>query len=844
MDGRQYSPAHLRPEILQASQGGVMSSATVFIPPATRASTDIPSGTTLKPRRKGDDGDEFAPVDLVTPVFHALAAFAVGVLVFLAVQRFLFDDARDPYKCAAVTNEGRWLESADPLGPPLRTWQPRGCMLHTYTGADIAACIPNRRLLFVGDHGIKAVFRALVHKFKPGAPPDLPSALNSPTDERDVFLEFGGSVTLEFIYDPFLNSSRLMTELHPWHNGSVSTSVSGYDAPAVFVVGAGIDFATYPPLDVNPQRQWHQAINTVAGHMRYGPRPTFLGGRDTILLAPVSHPAWEKLQPEVRGRLDPHLAIDTSRYLHELATVQGVDVLRAWQVLSDDPRVDSVAPNHAYNKWQSKSTADDGMTLLPEVAERRVDMVLNLRCNVVLAETGRRVASACCVRYRRPGWVQKLLVFAAMVLPVVRLWMWLFSSSKLHAVAPGGGLVKHIGQLCLVLVLCFYADRTPVFDKANKLMLSPTRIQSLLAGVGVFGVLTLRRPREGAPTREVEARIAGECRGVALAVYMLGSYLGATKMAEAAGCALLFIRVAEWTVGLLKDRGGGGAVSFVEELVRVNVLVAAVAVVMRDHYALFGLPAAFTFWYGVATATVRVSGGKNRVAAVFLLKLVVSAGLVVGIVSNKTLMASVWRIATAAGLGEWEVESVRRAVLRDAWLAYGGMAAGAIYIAASRMAVNHKGGDIMEKMAVGLAGVAMCCGCYLIVLQFDGSMYACLARMAMYAALRYAVGVFRRRQSLLLVWLGSLEAAVLALMPHAWLAANGEGVVDLGIWGGEEAGALWNAGIWTAAFVYVCWAVRDAGLAIAGSVMGPKEGGGWRLATAAAILWFVIIIQR
>ncbi|KAF3920059.1 hypothetical protein ABW21_db0209066 [Orbilia brochopaga] len=872
MDARRYQPAQLRPQMLQDSASRPFMSAGVYVPPAG-APTFTPSSASASPynstdvdtntdtriphtsipitmtarRRKTDDEDEFGPVDLATPVFHALAGLAIVVLVILTVQRFLFDDARDPYKCAAVTNEGRWLESADPRDSPLRTWQPRGCMLHTYTGADIAACLPNRRILFVGDRSLKPIFRALVRKFTPNAPPALPSILAAPVDEHETLLEFGGSVTMDFIHDPFMNSTRLLYELAPWHNGSVENTA--HDTPAIFIVGAGIAYAANPPVDVNPQRIWHHAINTVVSHMRYGPRPTFLGGRDSLLLAPVAHPAWEKLQPDERGHLDPHLAIDTNKYLHELATVQGVDVLRAWRVASDDDRFESVVPNHRYNKWHSKATYDDGWTLLPDAAERRVDMVLNLRCNAVLAAAGRRVASACCMRYRQPGWVQRLTVFAAIILPLIRLWKWLVPTSRLHNVTPEGSVLRHLWLLSLVLVLCFYADRTPVFDKANKLILSAKPIRSVLAGVGVIALLTLQRPRDGAAAREVESRIASECRGVALALYMLGSYMGtSTGIVETAACALLFIRMSEWTVILLKDRGGVGGISFVEEVVKINLLAVIVAVVMHDQYAIFGLPAAYTFWCAVAMATVRVSGGKNRVAAVYLGKLIVSAGLVVGCVGNRMLMTGVWKVATAAGLGGWEVENVRRAVLRDAWPAYAGMAAGAIYVALSRLSATTKSsGNITHSMALGLMGMAIFCACYLVVMQAGDptATYASLARMAMYAGARYAIGIFRRRQSTALMWLGSLEAAVLALMPHAWLAANGEGVVDLGIWGPGETGSLWNGAVWTVAFVYICWGVRDAGWGISGWVMrgDEKEGNGRRLATVAGALWFVNILQ-
>jgi hypothetical protein len=76
------------------------------------------------------------------------------------------EDTTDPYKCDALLDRGRWVDSPDrdPGFPPFHNWQVPGCLLHEYTRIDIARCIENDLMVFIGDTGTRQVFRALIRK--------------------------------------------------------------------------------------------------------------------------------------------------------------------------------------------------------------------------------------------------------------------------------------------------------------------------------------------------------------------------------------------------------------------------------------------------------------------------------------------------------------------------------------------------------------------------------------------------------------------------------------------------------------------------------------------------------
>ncbi|KAF3913275.1 hypothetical protein AA313_de0210088 [Arthrobotrys entomopaga] len=783
----------------------------------------------------------------VADIMNAIAYAAVVILLGMTIGRYLFDDARDPYKCAAITNEGRWLESSDPATDPLEHWQPRGCVMHRYTRRDILNCLPNRRILFVGDESMKALYYAVVDKLSnetqdfsenPWEKDEKMTTAATTTTSAAISTvkgHGGPSFTVEFVWDPYLNSTRLNKELSVWKNGSVDTSLltprdsvdDGYEAPALFLVGAGIWWAERE-VNPNPQREWREAVDRVMTHMRFGPRPTFLGGRDSLLLAPVAHPAWEKLMPEVRRLFNAMLAVDMNWYMHQLSTIQGLDIVRAWTVAPDDA-VDLVLANHVYSKYHSKATGPDGMLLLKEVADVRVDMVLNLRCNDVLRKVAwGTVDSDCCVRYDKPGWLQGLVIFCAMaIIPTVRVWRYLKVESLVRHLGPPAYVLKRFWHLSLVLGLCFYADRTPFFNKATRFWIA-SRFWNVMGGIGVLSLLTLRKPSESTTTRELEARILNEWKGMALAIHLVSLYLGGST--EFSTFALLFLHSIGWTIELLRGTGGAknGVHYFAKTVVGINIIVVPMSFMTRSRYITYQMPVLYTFWFTIVYATARVYNVRNRAIGMYLLKLCVSACAVITFFFRDAVYSAVFTILRAVFRIGWDEWELRVLLLQQMWGVYFGMVVGWVYIRVFLYGQGDKTRRRRNEVYANIAALVLGAS-YLLMLGFQkrssssssgssGSQhswekkyqtYTSLARLALFGVLRLSAGLLRGRQSAVLVWLGGLEMGVWAVVNHAWLAGNGTSVLDTGIWGFASLGFVCNWVVWSVAFMFVAWGVRD-----------------------------------
>ncbi|KAK6524850.1 hypothetical protein TWF281_011751 [Arthrobotrys megalospora] len=767
-----------------------------------------------------DDEEEARTRAGIVKVLNWLALLGIFTLLFLTLERFAFDDSRDPCKCAAVTNEGRWLESYSNSTGPLQTWQPRGCLLHTYKSKDITTCLPKRRILYIGDQGVKSLYYATVDKLSPRA------SVGNIWEQDEKFISAGlDPVTVEFIWDPYLNTTRLGEELEPWKNGTVIPEYrqthEEYDPPAVFIIGVGIRFAERG-FDDNPLRAWRGAVDRVTRHMRWGPRPFFFGGKDIMMLAPVEQPAWEKLGPDVRKVLMPSVAIDMNKYVYSLATIQGLDIARAWLVSADD-KVDLVVSNHIYNKYHSKETEEDGIVLLKQVAEKRVDMVLGLRCNDVLKHMGEKIDSNCCVSPKRPNWLQFLLMVRGLpMIPLVRIWRWMHPTSWLNRHGPDGEVLRRLWRLIIVVDLCFYADRSPVFYHLEKLR-SIERFNNVIFWVFVVAALTLRKPPANTSLQEVENRTLTEWKGAALAIYLIASYVGGST--EFSTFALIFVHSVEWTIELLTSGAARtGGFYFARKLADLNYVVFLIVVIMRTEYVLYRVPALLSFWFVVVYMTIKIRPWGNKNLRWYSGKTLLSAGLVLAFFGGP---GSVYKVALKildifCGI-KWDGELVKGMVLKDFGAVYVGMGVGWIYV---RVLLHSKGSERFRNEQYAMA-VAFFLGISYSLVKIRGSdildewhTYTSLAKIAIFGFIRLPLMPIRERQSVFFMWLGSIEAAVLGTMNHSWLAANGKGVLDLGFWGFDDDAANVHWAFWTLVFGYNCWALRDAREATVGWVLG------------------------
>ena len=290
-------------------------------------------------------------------------------------------------------------------------------MLHDYTTKEISACLGSRKLVFAGDSTIRQIFWATAKKLDvKGAEWDLATA------EKHVDLKFQRfDVELEFVWDPFLNSSRLgevlelQRETERWHEEASSLPREQKIGVATVLIGAGLWHARR--LETAPLEDFSYAVNRTLSFMR----PNFIRNpsysidessptHDLLLLTPVESPLYEKLQPARAETITPEKINALNEYLYRR------------QLSSGKQTSPEILWSHSLMTLNQPAAFDEsGLHVVENVAARRADILLNLRCNAVMAAKGKYPFDrTCCSSYSRPGWVQlSFLIGTALILPVL-----------------------------------------------------------------------------------------------------------------------------------------------------------------------------------------------------------------------------------------------------------------------------------------------------------------------------------------------------------------------------------------------------------------------------------------
>lgn len=225
------------------------------------------------------------------------------------------------------------------------------------------------------------------------------------------------NVDLQFVWDPYLNSTRLYDELLSYHRAmNTSPGDERNRGASIVLVGGGLWHVRY--IEVHLLEQYRKAVQHIASYMRlhshqgasdFGlTRPvTMAADQDVLLLAPVQVPAYEDLSSE------------------RLATISAgqIDAMNGDLLeMSDNGTADVIWSYTAMTRTAHTHEAD-GLHVVHNVADMKADVLLNLRCNARAAFTGRYPFDrTCCSRYSPQNWAQRLMLFGGLlILPILAI---------------------------------------------------------------------------------------------------------------------------------------------------------------------------------------------------------------------------------------------------------------------------------------------------------------------------------------------------------------------------------------------------------------------------------------
>lgn len=768
-----------------------------------------------------------------------LLFFSGTVILGALVTRFLFLDATDPYRCRALLERGTWLQDYD--GPytdqMYRHWQPPGCIFHEYNSMDIQHCLSGQKLLFVGDSTVRQLFWATAKKLDRSGAEN--AALSAPRHADTNFTH--GTAHLHFLWDPFLNTTHLHDELERFNH---SSGPSGCEFEALkamaIVVGGGLWHARHLDHDGAIDR-FAESINHIAEYSKprnIGPSlsrvvlpPT---DEDSVLWAPVLLPDFEQLSPSRQATILPAKVQSMNGYLAKTANLNRLHVL--WSFL--------LMPWHHPSAYETS-----GMHVVENIAMRQADVILNMRCNDVIAAQQYPLNRTCCTYRPHTNYFQLSIAISTLLLCITSL--------ILARIRPGGNgnhrkPLAAVGVICATLLYCFAADRTWIFENTNKVTDQQTffiiMVTVLLAGVLSYESLPRMAQKVSSPgplspepistflSRHQTEEWKGWMQLTILAYHYTGmsSVLWAYELIRILVASYLFMigfghTVYFYTTNEFSLR----RVAFV--LIRLNMLAYLLSLIMRTSVDFYYFPGLYSFWFTIVYVTCRV---RNRTAKdpISLSWKVAASALVVtilvrvpGIVEN---VVAVFKILFNIDV---DVIDLRFRISLDLYVVYVGMLVAVLYLqlagniscTTTTLATHIRRHILIFKILATAAATVVLPGFFLLIRrspdEYDYNWWqpyiSCLPILS-FVVLRNSLSSVRSRYSRFFAWIGRCSLETFVLQYHIWLAGDSGGRLQLGLFSRQDRNSTANRyvnwqkwvefSIITVYFLWASWAVNAA----------------------------------
>ncbi|KAI9791389.1 MAG: hypothetical protein M1816_003956 [Peltula sp. TS41687] len=787
---------------------------------------------------------------------RGLFCFTLGIAI-AALYRYCWIDARDPFKCDALLNHGRWLDPSNGpyLGRPLQNWQPPGCMLHNYQANSVISCLDSRKVVFIGDSTIRQVFWATAKKLnREKAEVEMKKA----EEHSDIEFSQEGA-KIDFIWDPFLNSSKLRDELMAYkEEGLGSTFQTGQhrESASLILLGGGLWYARYFP--VNSLKQFKIAIDEIVQFMSSastlasitgGSKPFLkkVGSSNFLLLAPIQRPWYESLSP-LRSETITRDKVETmNEYLQQLSAFQDVDVIWSYSLMT---------------YGQPDAYDETGVHVVDRVAAKKADILLNLRCNAETTRKGNQrypFNKTCCSNYRYSGWVQWVILCAGfLVLPglyLTRFQGWANVSRGAKSIRYRNSELRHqrghfslstkllhaLTVFTLSLCYCFYADRTQVFNKLHK-QYSSREFTSLCLLTLILGILSVRRSAGTAPRNQksnwaqsqqqdqpfLSRDQTDEWKGWMQFIILIYHYTGASKVLWIYEIIRLLV------ASYLFMTGFGHTVFFLKKkdysvrrvaavLVRLNLLSCALPYMMRTDYLFYYFAPLVTLWFFVIYFTFKVGQPYNKSLAFLLMKILLSAVLITSVIKIHGILELIFAVLRYTCRIHWDVKEWRFRVFLDMFIVYAGMVCGVLFVRFGSSGViggmtAYVGGYRISLRAIIIFSSIVIIPTHITLAgRFPTKFvynrwqpYISPLPILAFVVLRNSHRQLRNFYSSIFAWLGRCSLETFVLQFHIWLAADTKGLLSIGILDLRGREKWIEFGVLTAAFFWISWCVAGA----------------------------------
>lgn len=748
------------------------------------------------------------------------------------VQLKTLTDNTDPFKCNGLLNEGHWLDSGPAnTSSTFRNWQPRGCMMHKYTKGEIEQCLAGQKVVIAGDSTSRQLFEAAIEKMghKPSKGPLRRG------EHVDVEWKTG-TTTVQFMWDPYLNSTALEQELKSFRYEPSSKNESKPSTGLLFLRAPGLWHARNDGEDY--LKYFKQNVDRLPKYIN--PRILRqLGGHEEppnlLLMSPMLVPYYDALNDVRKATITPERVERMNDYLQEISANGELPMVRSFSSMLAG--TNSVGTHDEY-----------GLHLVSNVAHAEVDVLLNLRCNAQMATRGYPYDRTCCMSYNNPAAIQLLVLLGSVFVFLFMAWKW---SSSLLTLRPGSKAVenfKAILTFLLVLCFCFLADRTHVFEVGQK-QFSPKEFGISCMAALLLGLVSMGSIKKSSKQTEhvddlfLSRDQTDEWKGWMQALILLYHYLGASqslgtyKVIRLLVSSYLFMTGYGHTLSLLQNADFSfKKVSAV--ILRLNILTVALSYVMETNYLFYYFPALSTFWYLIIYLVLRFAHRHNNNVKFVICKILLSTLITTAFIRLPIVMESLGSFLQFFFKIHWDIPEWRFRLSLDLYIVYIGMMA-ALLRHQSQLR-QKQGLEVDDKSSISLRvqeiitrpGRLSAVVTVLLNLAFihmaskyptKPSYNALLPYISWipilgFVTLRNSHPLVKSYYSTAFAWLGRISLETYILQYHIWLAGDTKGILRMGIFNrGIEAAIL------TALFIWISWRTSEATKLVVRQLIDVKE---------------------
>ena len=726
------------------------------------------------------------------------------------------------------------------------------------------------KIVFVGDSRVRQMFWAATMKLdKTQAESEMELA------DRHSNLSFRGPgrLTVDFIWDPYLNSTGLLTELT---KASLKDPTINRDNEAsVIMIGGGLWFAKN--LDDFSLQRFSESVENIFhtlgvddhNNRELDTLPRALPQKDhatsLVMFAPVTRPFYASLDSAHAKTLTPARIQPLREKLLQAWHLHRFPVLWAFDLMT---------------VTQPEAFQPDGLHVLDNVADSMVDLMLNVKCNNFLARTSRYPTDkTCCSKYPQVNWTQGIFIFIAWSSLLVTCLLSLINPSivifpcgrvrkpsrtskhsEIISIAeiwlskylPSRKIVNAITTLLMVSYYCWWADRTPLLDKVQKHYSKKEFVLLCLATL-VVGMLSIYRSvppgqqnsirKEGGPDIPFLPRDqTDEWKGWMQLIILIYHYTGASKV------LLVYKTTRLLVASYLFLTGYGHTIFFCKKadyslkrvagvLIRLNMLSCILPYIMKTDYIFYYFAPLVSFWYLVVYATMAIGRSYNKTLLLLIMKIVASATLMTVLIFHwPGFFESIFFVLGKLCKIHWDSADWHFRLKLDNYIIYSGMLVG-VYTAANEgqktLYVNHSEDDVKVNapkssnplMVCPLSNVFDSWFCHKKVLYLAMTLVGCF----LYAYYAYpATNKVRHNESFSVVSFGPVLAYVAIRNSFPWTRRYHSGVFA---WMGRYS-------LETFILQYHIWLAADTkGVLSTGLFQRDKESGKWADFTLLTVLF-------